>query len=287
MRYRLIAALAAFVALLAPAANADEDAPKDVKGLYLMSDYPAVTVRPGETSAINLRLHNYALPPERVNLSVSGVPTGWTATLMGGGQPVAAAMPATNAGVSLELRLDVPKNAAVGTQTLTVSAAGDSTKAELPIAITLAKDLPAKLTLTPQLPELRGTSKSSFEYQLAIKNDSGKKLTVSLAAQAPQNFDATFTEQYGSQELNAVPVDAGQTKDVKLKVRPPNTAAAGSYKVMAQVQMRVAKKVLDIQEFQGSAAVKLIQSASQATNASGDALVAAATGLGGSIDTYG
>jgi uncharacterized membrane protein len=129
----------------------------------------------------------------------------------------------------------VPKNAAVGTQTLTVTAAGDSTKAELPVAITLAKDLPAKLTLTPQLPELRGTSKSSFEYQLAIKNDSGKKLTVSLAAQAPQNFDATFTEQYGSQELNAVPIEAGATKDVKLKVRPPNTAAAGSYKVMARV----------------------------------------------------
>ena len=60
--------------------------------------------------------------------------------------------------------------------------------------MTLAKDLPAKLTLTPQLPELRGTSKSSFEYQLAIKNDSGKKLTVSLSAQTPQNFDATFTE---------------------------------------------------------------------------------------------
>ena len=234
MRYRFIAALAAFAALLAPLAKAD-DAPKDVKGLYLMSDYPAVTVRPGETSAINLRLHNYGLPPERVNLSVSGVPAGWTATLMGGGQPVAAAMPATNAGVSLELRLDVPKNATVGTQTLTVAASGDSTKAELPVAITLAKDLPAKLTLTPQLPELRGTSKSSFEFQLAIKNDSGKKLTVSLAAQAPQNFDATFTEQYGSQELNAVPVDAGQTKDVKLKVRPPNTAAAGSYKVMARV----------------------------------------------------
>jgi uncharacterized membrane protein len=144
-------------------------------------------------------------------------------------------MPASNAGVSLELRLDVPKNAAVGTQTLTVTAAGDSTKAELPVAITLAKDLPAKLTLTPQLPQLRGTSKSSFEYQLAIKNDSGKKLTVSLAAQAPQNFDATFTEQYGSQELNAVPIEAGATKDVKLKVRPPNTAAAGSYKVMARV----------------------------------------------------
>ena len=245
MRYPFIAVLAAIAALLASAANA-ADAPKDVKGLFLMSDYPAVTLRPGETSSVNLRLYNYDVPPERLSLSVSGVPAGWTATLMGGGQPVAAAMPGTDASVSLELRLDVPKNAAEGTQTLTVAAAGSSTKAELPIAVTLAKDLPAKLTLTPQLPELRGTSRSSFEFQLGIKNDSGKKLIVSLGAQAPQNFDASFSEQYGSQELNAVPIDAGQTKDVKLKVRPPNTAAAGSYKVVARVGAEDATATTDL-----------------------------------------
>jgi uncharacterized membrane protein len=245
MRYQFIAAIAALATLLAPAVKAD-DAPKDVKGLYLMSDYPAVTLRPGETSTVSLRLQNYDLPPERLNLSVSGVPHGWTATLMGGGQPVAAAMPATNSSVSLELRLDVPKNAAEGTQTLTVAASGNSSKVELPIAVTLAKDLPAKLTLTPQLPELRGTSRSSFEYQLSIKNDSGKKLTVSLAAQTPQNFDASFTEQYGTQELNAVPINAGQSKDVKLKITPPNTAAAGSYKVVARVAAEDATATADL-----------------------------------------
>jgi len=247
MRYRFIAAVAitAVAALFAPMAQA-EDAPKDVKGLYLMSDFPAVTLRPGETSSINLHLRNYDLPPERLALSVSGVPAGWTATLMGGGQPVAAAMPATDSSVSLELRLDVPKTAAVGTETLTVTATGGATNVELPIAVTLAKDLPAKLTLTPQLPELRGTSRSSFEYQLGIKNDSGKKLTVSLAAQAPQNFDASFTENYGSQELNAVPVDPGQTKDIKLKVRPPNTAAAGSYKIVARIGAEDASATADL-----------------------------------------
>ncbi len=245
MRYRFIAALTAFAALVSPIAKAD-DTPKDVKGLYLMSDYPAVTLRPGETSSISLKLQNYDLAPERLALSVSGVPSGWTATLMGGGQPVAAAMAATNSSVSLELRLDVPKNAAVGTETLTVTATGGSTNASLPIAVTLAKDLPAKLTLTPQLPELRGTLKSSFEYQLAIKNDSGKKLTVSLAAQTPQNFDASFTEGYGTQELNAVPIDAGQTKNVKLKVTPPNTAAAGSYKVVARIGAEDASATADL-----------------------------------------
>ena len=240
MRYRFIAAHAAFLAAFlaavaaAPAVRAD-DAPKDVKGLYLMSDYPAVTLRPGETSTIDLRLQNNDMAPERLALSVSGVPSGWTATLLGGGQPVAAAMPATNSSVSLSLRLDVPKNVSMGTQTLIVAATGNSTNLQLPIAVTLAKDLPAKLSVTPQLPELRGNSRSSFEYELNIKNDSGKKLTVSLSAQAPQNFDTSFTEQYGTQEVNAVPIDAGQTKDVKLKVTPPNTASAGDYKVSARV----------------------------------------------------
>ena len=100
MRYGFIAALTAFAVACAPARKAD-DAPKDVKGLYLMSDYPAVTVRPGETSTISLRLQNYDMTPQRFALSVSGVPTGWTATLLGGGQPVAAAMPATDSNVSL------------------------------------------------------------------------------------------------------------------------------------------------------------------------------------------
>ncbi len=67
---------------------------------YMMTDYPAVTVRPGTTSNIPLRLQNYGLGTRAYRLSVSGVPSGWTATLLGGGQPVAAAMPAPDTSVS-------------------------------------------------------------------------------------------------------------------------------------------------------------------------------------------
>lgn len=229
------ALLALFAALLvvAPCAEA-ADAP-DVKGLFLLTDYPAVTVRPGNTSTISLRLQNYALPPERFKLAVEGVPDGWTAILLGGGQPVAAAMPATNSNVALQLRLDVPAKAEIGTHMLTVRAEGEGNTVSLPIAVSLAKDLPAKLSLEPKLPSLRGSAKSSFEYQVTIKNDSGKTLLVSLAAQAPQNFDTSFTEGYGSQELSSIPVEAGQPKDVKLKVRPPGTVKAGQYAVTMRV----------------------------------------------------
>src|SRR3974377_2143912 len=84
MRSRVIAvclAVFSIVAVLCIAAQAQERK-SDVKGLFLLTDYPAVTVRPGATSTINLRLQNYDFPPDPLALSVSGVPSGWTATLL-------------------------------------------------------------------------------------------------------------------------------------------------------------------------------------------------------------
>jgi uncharacterized membrane protein len=221
------------------AQQAEQEPP--VKGVFLLTDYPALTVQAGASSTVPLRLHNYGLPPERLSLSVDGVPQGWTATILGGGQPVAAAMPATGKDVSLSLRLDVPEEAEAGTTNLTIQAQGAMQTVTLPIAVTLAKDLPAKLTLTPQLPALRGSPRSSFEFQFSIKNDSGRNLLVSLGAQAPQNFGTTFTEAYGSQELSSVPIEAGQSKDVKLAVRPPARIAAGEYPVAVTVSAEDAR----------------------------------------------
>jgi uncharacterized membrane protein len=140
-------------------------------------------------------------------------------------------MPATDQNVSLQLRLDVPANAPIGTKTLTVKAEGQGNTVSLPIAVTLAKELPAKLKVEAPLPALRGTPKSTFDYQLTIKNDSGRNLTVSFAADAPKNFETNFTENYGSQQISSIPVDAGQSKDIKLHVRPPSTADAKRYPV--------------------------------------------------------
>lgn len=245
MRVLDLAPFAFAIALIVPAARAAEP-PRDIKGLYLMTDYPAVTVRPGTTSNIPLRLQNYGLAPERYQLSVSGVPDGWTATLLGGGQPVAAAMPAPDANVTLQLRLEVPANVELREQTLTVKADGQGNQATLPINVALAKELPAKLAVTSKLPSLRGSPKSNFEYTLNIKNDSGRNLVASFAAEAPPNFETSFTEAYGSQELSSIPIEAGQSKDVKLKVRPPSSIGAGHFPVQVTVNAEDASAKLDL-----------------------------------------
>ncbi|HEX7747973.1 MAG TPA: NEW3 domain-containing protein [Bordetella sp.] len=223
--------LLASAAMVLGAAAAHAQSTHNVKGLYLTTDYPAITAQAGATSRISLQLRDYGLPPTRLSLSVQGVPRGWTATLLGDGQPVGAAMPTPDDSVTLQLKLKLPAGADTQEHTLTVLAQGNGQQVSLPLDITPAKELPAKLTLEPSLPSLTGNAQSSFDYEFTVKNDSGKDQIVSLAAKLPDGFQPTFTQAYGDQQVNSVPIKAGKSKDIKLSVRPPSDVEPGDYAI--------------------------------------------------------
>ena len=228
----IFAALAA--APLARAADAPTAQPAHIKGMWLTTDYPSVAARAGETTTIKMKLQNYDLPPERVALSVDGAPQGWNAVILGGSTPVTAAMPATNENVPLSLRIDVPANAPAGTQHLVVHAKAGGVGTDLPIDIATGQDLPAQLAMKAKLPSLNGTATTSFEFQFTVTNQSDKDLLVKLAANAPQGFQTSFMEAYGTQELSSIPIEAGKDKDLKVKVTPPANVTAGDYPISVQ-----------------------------------------------------
>ena len=228
---------AIFAALVAaPLARAADQpaAQAHIKGLWLTTDYPSVAARVGETTTIKMKLQNYDLPPDRVALSVDGAPKGWNVVILGGSTPVTAAMPATNDNVPLSLRVEIPANAPAGTQHLVVHAKAGNASADLPVDIATGQDLPAQLAIKPKLPSLNGTATTSFEFQFTVTNQSDKDLLVKLAAAAPQGFQTSFMEAYGTQELSSIPIEAGKDKDLKVKVTPPANVTAGDYPVAVQ-----------------------------------------------------
>ena len=85
--------------------------------------------------------------------------------------------------------------------------------------------------MTPKLPALRGSPKSAFDFNVAVKNEAPTDQTFNLLAKAPAGFDATFKEQYGTQELTSIPLKAGESKTLKVSVKPPQSVEAGQYKV--------------------------------------------------------
>jgi uncharacterized membrane protein len=222
--FRLAALALTTLAALAHAAET-----KPPSGLWLTTDFPAMAVRAGDATSVKIKLQNGGLAPQRIALSVAGVPQGWKATILGGGVPVTAAMPSTDESVQLQLRVEVPAGAQKGSHRVVLSAKGPSGAAELPIDILIGQSLPARLSLKSKLPSQRGTARTSFEYPITVQNESDRDELVKLAAQAPQGFTVTFTEGYGSQEINSIPIEAGQSKELKVKVQPQDSVAAGDY----------------------------------------------------------
>lgn len=171
------------------AAGAASQAPT---GVWLTTPYPEFSAQAGKDVSVPLTLANRGLPPQRVELGVDGLPDGWKWEIDGGGKPVTAAIAGSDGTVGLTLKL-TPKPGDVGKAlSFAVSGKAGSEALNLPMEMTLAKTEPAKLTLEPKLPALRGTAKSAFDFQVDIKNEGQEDSIVNLLSKAPSGFQVTF-----------------------------------------------------------------------------------------------
>ena len=239
MRKSLLMLLMLFLTAL-PARAADPQ-PPEIKGLWLIADYPNISARPGEEARFNLSLVNYGLAPQLASLTIDDVPQGWSAQLRGGGRPIAAAFVDYNGKSSLELKVKVPPDAKAQRYAFLVKAVAGADTQELPLAINVEPQSEAALTAEPKLPTLRGTPRSAFDFRVTVKNDSADNMLVTLASQAPRGFQVVFKEGYGSQELTSFPIKAGESKELAVDVKPPPTLAAGQYPVAVQLSSEHAK----------------------------------------------
>jgi len=217
------------------ASLAKDPSPEAIKGLYLTTDFPAVQIRAGEETTLPLTIYNYGLPPQRTAVTIADKPADWKADVEGSGKPVSAAFVDYDGRASLNLKLNIPATAKAGDYKITIQADGDDAKSSLPISIKLAEPLAAKLTATPKFPVLRGSPKSSFDFNVAVKNESGADMTVNLRVDAPSGFTTTFKEGYSTQEITSLSIKANESKDITVAVKPAPRAPAGETPILLAI----------------------------------------------------
>ena len=227
-------------------AYAKDPSPDNVKGLYLTTDFPAIQIRAGEDTTLPITIYNYGLPPLRTAVTMSGLPADWKVELQGSGKPVSAAFVDYDGRASLNLKLTPPANAKPGAYPITLSAEGDGAKSTLPIAIDLAAPVAAKLTATPKFPVLKGTPKTSFDFSVAVKNESSSDMTVNLAAATPAGYTTTFKEGYNTQEITSLQIKTNESKDISVNIKPAPNAPAGQSPVKVSFTADKAKVESDL-----------------------------------------
>lgn len=232
---RILPMTAVSLALMSAPGFAQEAKSPELQGFWLTTPYPELAVRPGEKETIPLTLRNANLPPQRAEISVAGIPDDWTWSLKGGSHDVTAAMVQPNESERLSLEVTAPAGTDETQIPVKVTARYGTEAVTLPMTVSVSKSAAGGVTLTPTLPALRGTAKSTFSYKVKVANDSAEDALFNLTADVPEGFQTRFKQGYGAEEITGLPVKAGASADLTFEVVPPRSVEAGRYPIALQV----------------------------------------------------
>jgi uncharacterized membrane protein len=197
-------------------------------GLEVTTPFPAVAVAPGNKVSFNLTVDSTRTAD--ISLSLSGVPSGWTASLIGGGYVVDGVAVSPSKPGEVRLDVNVPSEATDGSSTIRVSARGGGAEDVLPITVRVNAEAAGALSLTTNTPELTGASDKSFKFDLQFKNDTAQDVTVSAAASGPPDWDIETTLT-GATDAASTVVKAGASQSISVTAKPAEGTAAQAYPI--------------------------------------------------------
>ncbi len=202
--------------------------------IVIFTRYPSRVIEPGKTPYFDLTIKNNGSSARFIRLSIRDLPEGWTATFRGGGDIIQAVYVQPGEEASVSLRLEPPAGLSSGSFNFTVVAESSGVVASFPLELVFKEKLPPKLSLEVELPTLKGTSTSTFRYDLTVKNEGDEEITVNLGADAPKGFMVSF-KSYGK-DVSSIPIKANSSERLTVEVEPFAELPAGSYSIVVRAQ---------------------------------------------------
>lgn len=248
-RLRGAFSIALVLSALAPATIAQAAA-----GLSLTTPYPSVVVSPGTSVSFDLAVD--ANDPNRVDLTLTGVPASWTAELHGGGFVVGAVQTGGGDPTAVRLDVDVPTDA-TGTTSITVTASSTGTTVTLPLEIKVQPNAGGEVTVEPDYTALRGAADQTFTFNLNVSNEKDEDLTYTAVGQGPVGWDVEVKLTGQAQAVSGT-VKANGTSGATVTVTPADNADAGTYPVQVSTTVGGQQFPIDLSvEITGSYAMSL------------------------------
>jgi uncharacterized membrane protein len=212
----ILAAATVFLGGLAPAVAA-------AGTVTVTTPYPSIAVAPGSSASFDLTITSSV--QGTVSLAVAGTPTGWKATIHGGGFVVQGVTAGPGKPGTARLDVDVPADTTVTSGNMRIEAKLGSASAVLPITVLVNAGVAGDITLSTTTPTLTGASDATFTFNLTLQNGTAQDQTVSAAATAPAGWttDAKLSEAQAASTV----VKAGSSTTITVTATPPANAPAG------------------------------------------------------------
>lgn len=229
-----MAALALALTLLASCAMAEslDTAPAAEPYIELSTQYPALTVKAGDSLTFDLDLDNYSGVSQDITLSVAEIPEGWEGTFSAGSNQVSVVHvknQATNSEVSFAV--DVPLETADGEYIIRLAAQGEDFADEMEIALTVSAEEIGESSFAAEYPSQEGDATTDFTFSATLINNTLSTQNYSFTSNAPSGWQVSFQPSGESTSVAALDVEARTTQAMDISVTPPENVEAGTYEI--------------------------------------------------------
>lgn len=205
-------------------------------GLNMSTDYPGISLKPGDTTTFDLYLTNTEETELDVALSTAQMPEGWEGYFRGDGSQVSKVHVSANQekedSPELSYSLSVPEEAEEGVYDVALKAdagSGNSYTLNLEIEITLEEA--GAGNFTAEYPEQQGATGTSFSFDTTLVNNGLTNQSYSLSANAPEGWQVTFKPSGESTAVASLSVDAGSSQGITVSVVPAENVEKGDYTI--------------------------------------------------------
>ncbi|MCD8371120.1 MAG: NEW3 domain-containing protein [Clostridiales bacterium] len=200
-------------------------------GLELVTAYPGMSVKPGDSLSISVDLENSSGSALNADVEIASLPDGWEGYLQGGSYQVNRVHVGTD-GASITLHVTVPKECAEGTYQAVVKAAADTgAESTLPISFTISEEKAGAGSFTSEYPQQEGASGTDFSFSTTLINNGLTTKSYSLSSNAPAGWTLTFVPSGETTKIAGIDVESGESKGITVSVMPPEQIAAGEYDI--------------------------------------------------------
>ena len=229
-----MAALALALTLLASCAMAEslDTAPAAEPYIELSTQYPALTVKAGDSLTFDLDLDNYSGVSQDITLSVAEIPEGWEGTFSAGSNQVSVVhVKNQEVNSDVSFAVDVPLETADGEYTIRLAAQGEDFSDEMTIVLTVSAEEIGESSFTAEYPSQEGDATTDFTFSATLINNTLSSQNYSFTSNAPSGWQVSFQPSGETTSVAALDVEARTTQAMDISVTPPENVEAGTYEI--------------------------------------------------------
>lgn len=201
-------------------------------GIELSTEYPGMSVKPGDSLNITIDMDNTSGSDMDVAMNIAEMPEGWDGYLKGGSYEVSRVHVKSGEDSDVTLHVDVPEEMTEGTYQVVVTGTGENGGADrLNLSFDVTEENAGRGTFSSEYPEQEGTSGTDFSFSTTLINNGLTKQSYSLSSNAPTGWNVSFKPSDSSTNVAAIEVESASSQGLTVEVVPPESVEAGEYTI--------------------------------------------------------